>query len=60
LDGAAKARGAPKLPAAADATREEIQRVDRSFMIEVMILLLKKVSTQTRQASVAEDRKLKG
>jgi hypothetical protein len=37
LDGAAKARGAPKLPAAADATREEIQRVDRSFMIEVMI-----------------------
>jgi hypothetical protein len=36
LDGAAKARGAPKLPAAADATREEIQRDDRIFIIEVM------------------------
>jgi len=36
LDGAAKARGVPKPPAATDATREEIQRDDSSFMIEVL------------------------
>lgn len=34
LDGAAKARGAPKPPAVTDATMEEIQRDANSFIIE--------------------------